>query len=121
MFLSQALDRLHAFTPEQFNGLADVLSPELNAQSLEDTGSHPTSASLILGHDVWCLVGLALYRHIPMSRIVNQLDILLPGNRPFVAPSALVQARQRLGDEAIRQVFEQTQSLWHKALPQFVE
>ena len=39
MFLSQALDRLHAFTPEQFNGLADVLSPELNAQCLEDTGT----------------------------------------------------------------------------------
>jgi IS4 transposase len=67
---------------------------------------------------VWCLVGMALYRHIPMSQIVNQLDILLPGNRPFVAPSAVVQARQRLGDEAIKQVFEQTQSLWHKALPQ---
>lgn len=119
MFLSQALDRLHAFTPEQFNGLADVLSPELIAQCLEDTGTVTLRRRrLSMDMMVWCLVGMALYRHIPMSRIVNQLDILLPGNRPFVAPSAVVQARQRLGDEAIRQVFEQTQSLWHKALPQ---
>lgn len=46
---------------------------------------------------VWCLIGLALERKKPLHAIVNRLDILLPGNRPFVAPSAVVQARQRLG------------------------
>jgi hypothetical protein len=45
---------------------------------------------------------MALYRHIPMSRIVNQLDILLPGTRPFVAPSAVMQARRRQGDELVK-------------------
>lgn len=60
---------------------------------------------------------MALFRHLPMSQIVNQLDILLPGDRPFVAPSAVVQARQRLGDEAVRRVFEQTQALWHEHTP----
>lgn len=119
MFLSQALERLHAFTPEQFSGLADVLSPELIAQCLEETGTVTLRRRrLSMDMMVWCVVGMALYRHIPMSQIVNQLDILLPGNRPFVAPSAVVQARQRLGDEAIRQVFEQTQALWHDSLPQ---
>jgi len=32
-----------------------------------------------------------------MSDIVNQLDIMLLGKRPFVIPSAVVQARQQLG------------------------
>ena len=38
----------------------------------------------------------------------NNLDILLPGKRPFVAPSAVVQARQRLEADVIRLVFEKT-------------
>ena len=60
---------------------------------------------------------MALFRHLPMSQIVNQLDILLPGKRPFVAPSAVVQARQRLGEAPVREVFEQTQALWHTHTP----
>jgi IS4 transposase len=42
---------------------------------------------------------------------------MLPGDRPFVAPSAVVQARQRLGVDAVREVFEQTQSLWNEHIP----
>lgn len=119
MFLSQALDRLHAFSPEQFSSLADVLSPELISQCLEQTGTVTLRRRrLPMEMMIWSLVGMALFRHIPMSQIVNQLDILLPGNRPFVAPSAVVQARQRLGEAAVQQVFQQTQALWHGAIPQ---
>ncbi|CAI8738810.1 transposase domain-containing protein [Pseudomonas zeae] len=39
----------------------------------------------------------------------------MPGQRPLVAPSAIVQARQRLGSEAVRQVFDLTQKSWHEA------
>lgn len=42
---------------------------------------------------------------------------MLPGNRPFVTPSAVIQARQRLGSEAVRRVFTQTAQLWHEATP----
>ena len=45
------------------------------------------------------------------------LDIMLPGNRPFVAPSAVIQTRQRLGIEAVRRVFTKTAQLWHNATP----
>lgn len=119
MFLSQALDRLHHFTPEQFNNLADVLSPDLIATCLQNAGTATLRRRrLPMETLVWCLIGMALYRHIPMGQLVNQLDILLPGNRPFVVPSAVVQARQRFGEEAIKQIFEQTQQRWHDALPQ---
>lgn len=118
MFLSQALDRVYQFSPEQFNALSDVLSPELIAQCLEQSGTVTLrKRRLPLEMMVWSVVGMALYRHIPMGQIVNQLDILLPGKRPFVAPSAVVQARQRLGEEPVRKVFEQTQQLWHEATP----
>lgn len=119
MFLSQALERLHAFTPEQFNSLADVLSPGLIAECLQSHGAVTLrKRRLPMEMMVWSVVGMALFRHLPMHQVVNQLDIMLPGKRPFVAPSAVVQARQRLGDEVIREVFAQTQSLWQAALPQ---
>ena len=37
---------------------------------------------------------MSLFRHVPMAQLANQLDILLPGDRPFVVPSAFIQARQ---------------------------
>jgi hypothetical protein len=67
---------------------------------------------------VWSIIGMSIFRDMPMRDIVNKLDILLPGNRPFVAPSAVVQARQRLGTEAIKKIFYQTQQQWHQHTPQ---
>ncbi|GIB76410.1 Mobile element protein [Vibrio cholerae] len=40
---------------------------------------------------------MSLYRHLSMSKVVSQLDILLPGKKPFVAPSAVIHARKKLG------------------------
>lgn len=118
MFLSQALERIHHFSPDQFSALSDVLSPELIEQCLQESGTVTLrKRRLPLEMMVWSVVGMALYRHIPMGQIVNHLDILLPGKRPFVAPSAVVQARQRLGEAPVRKVFEQTQQLWHDATP----
>ncbi len=119
MFLNQALDRLQSFSAEQFESLADYLSPELIKQCLETSGTVTLrKRRLPLEMMVWSIIGMSLFRHIPMNQIVNHLDIMLPGERPFVAPSAVVQARQRLGEAAVREVFEQTQALWNAALPQ---
>jgi len=118
MFLSQALDRIHTFSPEQFSSLSEVLSPELIEQCLQRSGTVTLrKRRLPMEMMIWSVVGMALFRHIPMNQIINQLDILLPGKRPFVAPSAVVQARQRLGEEPVREVFEQTQALWHATTP----
>lgn len=119
MFLSQALDSISRFSPEQFQSLSDYLSPELIKECLAKSGTVTLrKRRLPLEMMVWSIIGMALFRHIPMSQIVNQLDIVLPGGKPFVAPSAIVQARQRLGEESIREVFEQTQVLWNKQIPQ---
>ena len=52
---------------------------------------------------VWSVVVMSLYRYLSMSKVVSQLDILLPGKKPFVAPSAVIHARKKLGrdDELI--------------------
>ncbi|RJT32044.1 hypothetical protein D6C13_24640 [Rahnella woolbedingensis] len=62
----------------------------------------------------WAITGMSLFRSLSMSQLVSHLDIVLPGKRPFVAPSAVVQvvqARRRLGEDAVRLVFEKTSQL----------
>lgn len=105
---------LAAFKPEHFNSLSEVLSPDLIDKCLKESGIVTLrKRRLPLEVMVWSIVGMSLFRHLPMSDIVNQLDIMLPGKRPFVAPRAVVQARQRLGSEVVKRIFEQTQQLWH--------
>ena len=118
MQLSQALDSISHFSPETFSSLSEVLDAELIEQCLQESGTVTLrKRRLPLETMVWAVVGMALFRDMPMSRIVNQLDILLPGKRPFIAPSAVPQARQRLGEAPVKRVFEQTQSLWHQHTP----
>ncbi len=60
---------------------------------------------------------MSLYRHLSMEKVVSHLDILLPGKKPFVAPSAVIQARKRLGSDVMKTVFNQTQQLWQSKTP----
>ncbi|WP_102555715.1 IS4 family transposase, partial [Vibrio breoganii] len=100
------------------SGLSDLLSPELIAQCLEDTGiTTIRRRRLPMEMMVWSVVGMSLYRHLSMEKVVSKLDILLPGKRPFVAPSAVIQARQRLGSDVMKSVFTQTQKLWNDKTP----
>ncbi len=109
MLLSQVLNTVHNFTPEAFSALSELLSPELIDECLADTGIVTIrKRRLPMEMMVWAVTGMALFRSLSMNQIVSHLDILLPGKRPFVAPSAVVQARQRLEADVIRLVFEKT-------------
>jgi len=62
---------------------------------------------------VWLVVALALYRHQFISKVVDDLDLALPdAHSPFVSKSAIAQARQRLGVEASRALFEISAKAW---------
>lgn len=118
MHFSQAIGAIAKAVPDDFSSLSEVLSPDLIDTCLEEAGvATLRKRRLPLDMVVWAVVGMALFRHIPMGQIVNHLDIMLPGKRPFVAPSAVVQARQRLGADPVKRVFEQTQALWHQQTP----
>ena len=61
---------------------------------------------------VWAVTGMTLFRSLSRNQLVSHLDIVLAGKRPFVTPGAVVQARQRLGADVVRLVFEKTRRLW---------
>lgn len=118
MFLSQALEDLQDFTPDDFSKLPDLLEPELIEQCLQDTGvTTVRKRRLPMDLMVWTVVGMALFREMSMRQIVSHLDLMLPGERPYVAPSAVVQARQKLGSDVMKQMFERTNALWFDKLP----
>ncbi|SVH89362.1 IS4 orf [Shigella flexneri] len=120
MHIGQALDLVSRYDSlrNALTSLGDYLDPELISRCLAESGTVTLrKRRLPLEMMVWCIVGMALERKEPLHQIVNRLDIMLPGNRPFVAPSAVIQARQRLGSEAVRRVFTKTAQLWHNATP----
>ena len=95
MRIDQALDFIHACPPGKFESLSDLLSPELVQACLAETGSVSLRRRRMpMERVLWAIIGMSLFRHVPMAQLANQLDILLPGDRPFVVPSAFIQARQ---------------------------
>lgn len=118
MFLRQALHNIHSFSANQLPRLSDLLCPELIEQCLKETGiATIRKRRLPMELMVWSVVGMSLYRHLSMEKVISQLDILLPGKKPFVAPSAVIQARKRLGHEPVEAVFNKTQQLWYEKTP----
>ncbi len=115
MRIAQALDFLHASKAAQFESLPDLIPNELITTLLGEEGvATLRRRRMPMERLVWAIIGMAIFRNVPMTQLVNQLDILLPGERPFVAPSAFLQARQKLGHKSIERLFHETAAGWHQ-------
>src|SRR5690242_5451745 len=88
-----AFDRLHA-----------SIDPAWIEEALAATGTATLRMRRLPAEQViWLVLGMALYRNRRIDELVASLDLALPGPRgPTPAPSAVVQARDRLGDEPMR-------------------
>ena len=63
---------------------------------------------------IWIVLAIAMYRNRPITEVVEKLDLALPagdGDKP-VAASAIVQARQRLGEEPLAELFKLCGGKW---------
>lgn len=102
--LATTLESCNTF--KSFEKYAELLSPDIISHGFEQAGvATIRKRRLPLEVVLWSVIGMSLFRQESVWDIANQLDIVLPGKKPLVAPSAVVQARQRLGPEAVRQVF----------------
>ncbi|UOD28630.1 IS4 family transposase [Massilia violaceinigra] len=64
---------------------------------------------------VWLVIALALYRHLSIKEILDDLDLAVPElEGVYVTASAVCQARQRLGAEPLRWLFECSAQAWHQ-------
>ncbi|KFF68926.1 transposase domain-containing protein, partial [Pectobacterium brasiliense] len=62
---------------------------------------------------VWLIVGMGLYRDRSITDVVTKLDLVLRSKEgETLAASSIAQARQRLSDEPLRELFTLTAGHW---------
>lgn len=64
---------------------------------------------------IWLVLGVALLRDRSILHVADALEIALPGAGASVSSSALSQARQRLGQEPLRWLFQHSAARWAHA------
>lgn len=64
---------------------------------------------------VWLVIALALYRHHSVRQVLAELDLALPDLQDrCVTDSAATQARQRLGESPLAELFSLSAAHWQK-------
>ena len=97
-----------------FEKLLEHLDESWIEQALELTGTATVRRRRLPAEQVlWLVMGMALYRELSIPEVVDKLGLALPGERGLsVAPSAVPQARKRLGAEPVRWLFERCAEKW---------
>ena len=99
-----------------FEKLSAFLDPSILDEALVEAGvATVRKRRLPLESVMWCVMGMSLFRQESVWNIATKMDIALPGKRPIIAPSAMVQARQRLGVEAVQQTFKKMAQHWYRS------
>ncbi|WP_308426398.1 IS4 family transposase [Chitinimonas sp. BJB300] len=90
-----------------FGALSQHIDPQCITHALAVTGKASVRRRKLPAEQiVWLVIALAMYRHESIPQVVAHLDLALPDEViPDLAKSALTQARQRLGQEPLAQLF----------------
>jgi hypothetical protein len=103
-------------TPPNWERLGEQLPLEWIEQALQYTGRASIRKRRLPAEQVvWFVIGLALYRHKSVRQLLAELDLALPDLADrCVTDSAVTQARQRLGEEPLEQLFNMTAQHWQQ-------
>ena len=117
MTLTSTLDALSDGTlPNSFNGLRTHVDEQWIESALAQGGvATVRRRKLPAAEVVWLVIGISLYRDRPMVEVVHRLDLVLPGRDGRVEPitkGAIPQARERIGVEPLKRLFEITARHW---------
>ena len=102
------------FKEISFEQLIKQLDEKWVDEALEMTGTATVRRRRLPAEQViWLVLGMALYRELTIPEIVAKLGLALPGERGLtVAPSAVPQARARLGEEPMCWLFDRCAEKW---------
>ena len=91
--LSYCLSVLSDFLPEDLPSLTPDLPTELILQALYATGTASIRRRRLPAEQVvWLVLGMALFRHLSIVQIVDQLGLALPKGRSAIVPAAIHRA-----------------------------
>ncbi len=106
MRLQDAINETHKRIPDTLEKFSELIDPEWIQQALEYTGKASIRRrKLPAEHVVWIVIGTSLYRNRSIWYITEQMRLNIDSQA--CVPSAVVQARQRLGHEPLKQLFHQ--------------
>ena len=99
-------------SPPDLEGFRRHIEPGWIEQALEATGTATVRRRRLPSEQViWVVLGMCLFRDRPLEDIVSKLDLALPGVGT-VARSSVSQARERVGSEPLRWLFERSGTKW---------
>jgi len=100
--------------PETFDSFCSRIDPAWVHEALEATGTASLRRRRLPAEQViWLVLGMALFRDRAIVDVAHSLNLALPGGRgPDIAPSAVAQARARLGEEPMEWLFEICAQHW---------
>ena len=95
---------------EDFRRRIDVTWVE---QALAATGTATVRRRRLPSEQVvWIVLGMGMFRDRPIEDVVSKLDLALASSGSTVARSSISQARDRVGSEPIRWLFDRCASTW---------
>jgi hypothetical protein len=115
MHLAASLAAAGAFPrSDKLTSFTNRLPREWIEQALRATGTATLRRRRLPAEQViWLVLGMALFRDRSIVEVVDKLDLALPGSgEEPVAPSAVPQARARLGDEPMEWLFAHSARHW---------
>ena len=100
--------------PETFEHFCSRIDPAWIKEALEATGTASMRRRRLPAEQViWLVLGMALFRDRCIAEVAESLNLILPGRRgSAIAPSAVAQARARLGEEPMEWLFDTCAKHW---------
>jgi hypothetical protein len=100
--------------PERLDTFRASLDAAWIDEALQATGTATLRRRRLPADQViWLVLGMALQRDRPIHEVVSKLDLAMPDKRSApVAPSAVTQARKRVGERPLQWLFERSSRQW---------
>ena len=114
MGFTQAFHAAATFaSPPSLDDFRKHIDPDWVAEALAATGTATVRRRRLPAEQViWVVLGMGMFRDRTIEDVVSTLDLALPSSGVTVARSSVSQARDRLGSEPLRWLFERSASVW---------
>jgi hypothetical protein len=99
--------------PPDLDDFRKRLDPDWIDAALAATGTATVRRRRLPAEQViWVVLGMALFRDRTIEDVVSKLDLALPGSGGTVAKSSVSQARDRVGSQPLKWLFEHSAKTW---------
>lgn len=114
MGFNQAFHAAATFaSPPTLEDFRKRIDPRWIEEALAATGTATVRRRRLPAEQViWVVLGMGMFRDRPIEDVVSKLDLALPSAGTSIARSSVSQARDRVGSEPIRWLFERSASAW---------